>query len=78
MIDVNELAAELRAMYKQGAQRRRKTAMVQLFGIKYAAELEDKSPMDIVQKAGLSPNWVNEVRDGTNLSEYVAPKPEYR
>lgn len=77
-MEINELAAELKKMAAEGAPQSRKTAMIHLFGIKYADELWDKNLKAIVDLAGLDWSYRDEVSKGRALAEYVDVNPQYR
>lgn len=83
-MDAQELADRLGEMYEdglgrgRGRGRGRAVAMVHLFGIMYAGEIEacGASNEDIVRKAGMNPNsYATEVRKGRVLAEYVTVRP---
>ena len=68
-----EAAQRLKDMVRQGNAdpRRRKTAMVQLFGIMYSHELEQLELREVVELAGESLSWRTTIGDAMNLAEYV-------
>lgn len=68
-----ELTTRLAEMYNN-APRGEAATMIHLFGIKYAAEIEQFSIKDIVLGAGLYESYKTEVRKGMNLARYVSPK----
>ena len=72
---VGELAQKLREMYDE-AEHKEQTAMVALFGVKYAEELEDYKVSTIV-KAAFGPSVANrsaQVGIGQKLARYVTLK----
>ena len=58
-MDVYEAAQRLKDMVQRGDSdpRRRRTAMVQLFGITYAHELKQMPLREVVALADLTPAW---------------------
>ena len=72
-MDVEELANRLKDMYEHGKGERRQVAMVHLFGIRYAGEIEvcGASVADIVRRASLRESYGAEVQKGRRLAEYV-------
>ncbi len=74
----DSLAQILRAMYAEGATKYRKAAMVHLFGIKYADELEGRSIPEVLRRARVPHSYVSEVHKGMALAEYVEVKEEWR
>lgn len=71
-----ELGRTLRAMH-DAAERGDQTAMIRLFGIKYAVELAPYTSTEIVGWSGLGSNYHSEVSKGRRLAKYVTVKPEY-
>lgn len=67
-----ELANILTEMY-DGAQTGEAVAMIHLFGIKYATEINQSpySKKDIIEQAGLSSSYVTELTKGVKLANYV-------
>ena len=70
-----ELAGELKRMYKNAANKE-KAAMIHLFGIRYAKEIENSgvTAKDIVLAAGMYESYHTEVHKGMRLAKYVAVK----
>ena len=77
-MDVYEAAQRLKDMVRWGDSdpRRRRTAMVQLFGITYVDELEQLPLREVVELADLTRAWETTIKDAMNLSEYVEPREE--
>ena len=75
MMDIQQLADELRQMYGN-APEGEKVAMIHLFGIKYATELNRLPLKAVVDGAGVSEKYVTEVSKGRNLAKYVDLKPQ--
>ena len=80
-MDARELADRLREMYEDGRGRGRAVAMVHLFGIMYAGEIEASgaSNEDIVRIAGIGEanprSYATEVQKGRVLADYVTVRP---
>ena len=76
-----EAAAKLKEMF-EGAPEGERTAMVHLFGIKYADEIRYLSSARIASIAQLSKSgsgaYATELSKGRKLAKYVDLKPEYR
>ena len=72
---LNELAGKLREMYNN-APKGNAVAMIHLFGIKYASEINDSeySKKDIIKQSGISTSYLTELTKGVKLAEYVKPK----
>lgn len=72
-----DLAKELRRMYEYGYERNVTVAMIHLFGIKYADEIEacDVVPKDLCCMAGLPESYGREVSKGRRLAHFVDLKP---
>ena len=70
-----ELGFELRSMVNYGEKHSEKVAMIVLFGIKYAADLEDVRVADVIREAfGETPSWAPEINIGRQLAKYVTLK----
>ncbi len=52
-----------------------KAVSVDLFGIRYATELDGMSLKEVVISAGLPETYQTEIRKGINLARYVIEKP---
>ena len=74
-MNVQELADKLREMYET-APKGEQAAMIHLFGIKYAADLNGVSLASVVEHAGLRRSYVTEINKGRNLAKYVDLKPQ--
>ena len=72
---VNELGRVLKEMY-DNAPRGEQSAMIHLFGIKYANEIRDDNhtPKDILKCAEMPESYQVEVNKGIKLAKYVTPK----
>lgn len=72
---LNELAAKLAQMYNN-APKGDSVAMIHLFGIKYADEIEKNrySKKDIIEQSGISASYLTELSKGVKLAQYVIPK----
>jgi hypothetical protein len=66
-----ELANTLMRTYENKAHN--KTAMIILFGIKYAEEIASSgyTPNDILEYANMSSSYATEIYKGIRLSQYV-------
>ena len=73
---LDELAHTLSEMYND-APERDKSAMIILFGVKYADEIRDcgASVDKIVGLSGLPKSYPTMVYRGIRLARYVAPRP---
>lgn len=73
-----ELANILKEMY-DSAGKGEQVAMIHLFSIKYANELEQRgiSKIEILKYAGLPPTYQTEISKGIKIAKYVDVKPEY-
>lgn len=71
----HELARQLRSMYVN-APPGHKTTMMQLFGIRFAAEMRNcgESPQRILDLANIGRTSPVTIHDGIRLAEYVVPK----
>ncbi|MBC6444658.1 MAG: hypothetical protein GDA50_04390 [Alphaproteobacteria bacterium GM202ARS2] len=77
----NELAAELKVLYKKTRPKRKATDMARVFGIVYADNIKNMglvSPvcLDIAREANIPDTYGVEIYKGVNLSPYVMPKPD--
>ncbi len=72
-MDEQELANTLKDMYAHGLAEKKAVAMIHLFGILYAEEIEAyvANPQEIAQKAGLGKSYGAEILKGCVLSEHV-------
>jgi len=72
---VNELSSILWDMYDK-APRGDQTAMIHLFGIKYAEEIRSKNytPKEILVLAKMPESYQVEINKGIKLAKYVTPK----
>ena len=75
-MDLQDLAKRLRDMYTAGRDQGKAVAMVHLFGIMYAGEIEASgaSNEDIVRIADIGA-YATEVQKGRVLAEYVTVRP---
>lgn len=74
-MNIKELGGKLREMYTN-ASKGEAVAMIHLFGIKYAAEINNNkfSKKDIIKASGISESYLTELTKGVKLAEYVVPK----
>lgn len=74
-MNIKELGGKLREMYTN-APKGEAVAMIHLFGIKYAEEINNSeySKKDIVKASGISESYLTELTKGVKLAEYVTPK----
>jgi hypothetical protein len=74
-MNIKELGGKLREMYTN-APKGGAVAMIHLFGIKYAEEINksEHSKKDIVKASGISESYLTELTKGVKLAEYVTPK----
>ncbi len=72
---LNELGIKLREMY-ENAPKGDSVAMIHLFGIKYAREIEKNNIVkkDIIEKSGISSSYLTELNKGMKLAKYVISK----
>lgn len=72
---INELGAKLDEMYSN-APKGDSTAMIHLFGIKYANEIKKSkySIKDIIEQSGIPASYFAELNKGVKLANYVTPK----
>lgn len=70
-----ELGGKLREMYTN-ASKGEAVAMIHLFGIKYAAEINNSvcSKKEIIKASGISESYLTELTKGVKLAEYVILK----
>ena len=68
-----DLAKMLSEMYAKGSKSREKVTMVQLYGVKYAGEIEQcgVSPATIASMAQIPPSYGIDINSGKKLSKYV-------
>ena len=77
-MDEQDLANKLREMYTHGLARKRAVAMVNLFGIMFAGEIErcgsapTATAKEIAKRAALGESYGTEIDKGRTLAEYVA------
>ena len=74
-MNANELGAILKEMYSN-APEDETVAMIHLFGVKYASEIEaaDCSRKDIAVAAEINESYGTEISKGVRLARYVVPK----
>lgn len=74
---VIELSNVLREMYEESSGN--KTAMIHLFGIKYAAVIRDNgyTPKEILAVAKMPESYFAEINKGIKLAKYVEVKSQY-
>lgn len=72
---VAELGGKLSDMYNN-APKEDAVRMICLFGIKYAAEINEcnYSKEEIIKASGICESYIKELSKGVKLSEYVTPK----
>ena len=72
---INELGAALNKMCK-GAPKGNKTAMIHLFGIKYAEEIKKSkfNKKQIAKAAKIPESYFAEINKGVKLAQYVTLK----
>ena len=70
-----ELGLELRSMVEGGKKRSEGNAMIVLFGIKFAAELDNERVPSVIKVAfGETQSWESEISIGKKLARYVTLK----
>jgi 5-methylcytosine-specific restriction protein B len=71
----NDLAKELSQMY-HGAKKGEMSAMVHLFGVRYASQIKacDATAKQIALLAGLTDNYGSEINKAIKLAAYVVEK----
>ncbi|MEA4823312.1 MAG: hypothetical protein VB111_04265 [Clostridiaceae bacterium] len=74
----NDLGRILKEMYE--GSKTEKTAMIHLFGVKYAAEIRnnDITPKEILKIAGMPESYQVEINKGIKLAKYVEVKDKYK
>lgn len=74
-MDNKELGGKLREMYTN-ASKGEAVAMIHLFGIKYAAEINKSkcSKKEIIKASGISESYLTELTKGVKLAEFVIPR----
>ena len=70
---IQDVAQLLKQMYET-APEREKAVHVHLFGIRYAAIINDMSTHEIAERAGIQRSYGTEIRKGINLSKYVVER----
>lgn len=72
---LKELGTKLSEMYNN-APKGDAVAMIHLFGIKYANEINQNnySKKEIIEQSGISTSYLTELTKGVKLAEYVVPK----
>ena len=72
---INELGQKLYEMYNN-APKGESVAMIHLFGIKYANEINSSrfSKKDIAKAAGIHESYATEISKGVKLAPHVTPK----
>ena len=81
-MDGQGLAKKLREMYTHGLAEKKAVAMVHLFGIMFAGEIEryasapTATAKEIAQGAGLGKSYGTEIDKGRTLAQYVAVNKE--
>jgi hypothetical protein len=71
----DEAASILKKMYNE-APRGEQALSIHLFAIKYAKNIENMTPAEIAERAGLSRSYGVEINKGRNLAKYVELKSE--
>ena len=79
---IHELANILSKMYEEGEERKEKSVMIHLFGIKYAEIMKKNgyTPKEIIKNTKLSngsaipESYQVEINKGINLAKYVMEK----
>ena len=69
---INELGAKLSEMYNN-ARAGEAVAMIHLFGINFADEINRNSKKEIILKSGIPISYLTELTKGVKLAEYVTP-----
>lgn len=74
-MSIKELGGKLREMYTY-ASKGEAVAMIHLFGIKYATEINNSeySKKDIIKASGIPESYLAELTKGVKLAEYVVTK----
>lgn len=74
-MNIKELGGKLREMYTN-ASKGEAVAMIHLFGIKYAAEINNSeyTKRDIIKASGISESYLTELTKGVKLAEFVILK----
>ena len=72
-MDQQELVNTLQDVYAHGLAEKKAVAMIHLFGILYAEEIEAcvANPQEISHRAGLGKSYGTEIRKGCVLAEHV-------
>lgn len=73
---IEQAAAELCRMYRQGSITKEQATSVHLFGIKYASQIAGMSLPEIAVRAGIPKTYATEIRKGINLAKYVELRPD--
>ncbi len=73
-MNIKELGLKLREMYVD-APKGDSVAMIHLFGILYAKEINDieNSKKEIIEASGISKSYITELSKGIKLAEFVIP-----
>ena len=70
-MQTEEAARKLRQMYDDAESDGEQTTAIHYFAVKYAKQIEDISPKDIVVRAGMSEAYKTEISKGRKLAKYV-------
>ena len=72
---LEELGLKLKEMY-DNAPNKESVAMIHLFGIKFAKEINQKgySKKDIIESSGIHTSYLTELSKGIKLAKYVVVK----
>lgn len=73
-MQIDQASKILAEMYADGARSSERSVMVHLFAVKYADQIREMRPKDIVDGAGLPKSYHTEIRKGINLAKYVEVK----
>jgi len=77
--DLDQLGMTLRRMYDSAPQGH-KTTQIHLFGVKYAADIQQAAltAREVVAAAGIQASYATEVSKGIRLADYVVSRPAYQ
>ena len=70
-MQISQAAQILRQMYERAKPYREQATAIHYFAVKYARQIEDISPREIVVAAGMSESYKTEISKGVRLAQYV-------
>ncbi len=70
---LNELGSLLGEMYSN-ALKKEQVTMIQLFGVKYAEDIQKVGIREVIEQSGIHLSYRTELNKAVKLAKYVSPK----